>query len=235
MSLETLQRAEIQREGLGSGLSAPICKLLGQQQVEMHPGAFNDLGIRMNHQRGPAMSNAPAVPQCAQEPLEQNTHLSLNGRSTGAVPLCSQGSTGGQWVPWLLCRGTQGKEQQVERGTGWRTTQSLWQPAAHSGWREAAKVSPAGAQPPTASRTALGQWVDEGQGQGLAPWSQAGLRLLSGPCAVVHGRGSPPALLSIPALTSIPVPIPVLPGSSTGPTARWRSCNLLPVPRAQPG
>lgn len=34
MSLETLQQAEVQREGLGTEFSAPICKLLDQQQVQ---------------------------------------------------------------------------------------------------------------------------------------------------------------------------------------------------------
>lgn len=34
MSLEALQRARVQREGLGTGFSAPICKLLGRQQVQ---------------------------------------------------------------------------------------------------------------------------------------------------------------------------------------------------------
>lgn len=196
----------------------------------------------MSHQRGPAMSNAQAVLRRTQELLEQNTDLSPDG-SPRAVPTCSRGSTGGQWVPWLLCRDTQGKEQQAERGAGWRTARCLRQPALHSGWREAAKVSPAGAQPPSASPAALKQRVNEGRGQGLAPRSWAGLRLLTGPRTVVHGRGNPPALLSIPTLTPTPIPVPipipipnpipisVLPGSSIGPTARWRSCSQSPGPR----
>jgi len=34
MSLETRQWAGVQREGLGTGFSAPICKLLGQQRAQ---------------------------------------------------------------------------------------------------------------------------------------------------------------------------------------------------------
>lgn len=188
----------------------------------------------MGHQCGPAMSNAEAVPQCTQELLEQNTDLSPDGNPR-VVLTCSRGSTGGQQVPRLLCRDTQGKEQQAERGAGWRTAWSLWQPAVHWGWREAAKVTPAGAQPPSASRAALEQRMNKGRGQGLAPQLRSGLRLLTGPRAVVHGRGNPPAVLSVPTLT--PIPISVLTGSSTGPTTGWRSCNLLPSPHShmQPG
>lgn len=34
MSLETLQRAGVQRDPLGTEFSAPICKLLSQEQVQ---------------------------------------------------------------------------------------------------------------------------------------------------------------------------------------------------------
>lgn len=99
-------------------------------------------------------------------------------------------------------------------------------------------MSPAGAQPPSAPRAALQQCLNEGRAQGCPPQPRPGLRRLSGPRAAIHGRGSPPALLSIPtlalipipipALIPIPIPIPVLPGSSTGPTAGCWGCDLLP-------
>lgn len=105
-------------------------------------------------------------------------------------------------------------------------------------------MSPTRAQLPSASQAALEQCVNKGQRQGLAPQSQAGLGLLTGPHAVIHRRGNPLALLSVPTLAPVPtltpalIPIPIaipvsaLPGSSTGPMARWTSHNLVPVPRA---
>lgn len=93
-------------------------------------------------------------------------------------------------------------------------------------------MSPAGAQPPSASWAALKQCVNQGMRAGthslVMGWAETAHRATCcGPW-----EGEPPALISVPTLTPIPLPISVLPGSITGPTARWRSCNLLPVPRA---
>lgn len=133
-------------------------------------------------------------------------------------------------MPQLLCRDTQGKEEEAERGlVGEQHGPCRSQRCIRDGTR--LRRCPHRSPAPSASRAALEQYVSKGPGQGLAPRSRAGLRLLTGPQAVIHGRGNPPALLSVPTLTPVPIPTLVLPGSSTGATARWRSCNLLRVPR----
>lgn len=50
-------------------------------------------------------------------------------------------------MPQLLCRDTQDKEKQAERGAVGRTARSLLQLAVHSGWPQGCKGVPTGAHP----------------------------------------------------------------------------------------
>lgn len=192
----------------------------------------------MSHQRGPAMSNAQAIPQHTPELLQHNTDLSP-GRRPGGPDLLRKVRKPVKF----LCRGTQAKNQErSQQGSSAEAPRSRTSRDREGLAGE--QLSPCGSQKEIWDSMRLKRCSQKehsphlplqhrpgNKGRDLFLWSQVGLRLFTCPQAVVHGR-NPPALFSIQTPSPLPFPSSALPGSCTGGTDRWRSGNLLPVLRA---